>query len=168
MKESEQRKIFQEWIDRYRALLFKVIRAYAFNTEDQNDLFQDVCLHVFRSIPNFKAKSAVSTWLYRIALNTAINWSTKEKKRVNSHQEAETMANLLHAGDEPDNERVAWLYAEIKKLNEIDRSLTLLLLDGCSYREMAEIMGISENNIGVKIHRIKKLLVNNSKQYEYD
>ena len=78
------------------------------------------------------------------------------------------MANLLHAGDEPDNERVAWLYAEIKKLNEIDRSLTLLLLDGCSYREMAEIMGISENNIGVKIHRIKKQLVKNAKQYEYD
>ena len=60
------------------------------------------------------------------------------------------------------------LYAEIKKLNEIDRSLTLLLLDGYSYKEMAEMMGISESNIGVKIHRIKKQLVNNSKQYEYD
>lgn len=168
MKESEQRQIFQEWLNGYRALLFKVIKAYAFNTEDQNDLFQDVCLQMYRSVPNFKAESAVSTWLYRIALNTAIKWSTKEKKYVDGHQEIETMTNLLEAGDEPQDGRVTWLYSEIKKLNEIDRSLTLLLLDGYSYKEMSEMMGISESNIGVKIHRIKKQLVNNSKQYEYD
>ncbi|HEX5025151.1 MAG TPA: sigma factor, partial [Agriterribacter sp.] len=68
MKESEQRHIFQEWLDGYRGLLFKVIKAYAFNAEDQNDLFQEVCLQVYGSIPNFKTESAVSTWLYRIAL----------------------------------------------------------------------------------------------------
>ena len=168
MKESEQRQIFKEWLDAYRALLFKVIRAYTFNTEDQNDLFQDVCIQMYRSIPNFEAKSAVSTWLYRIALNTAINWSTKEKKRINGYQDIETMVNLLHESEEPKAERVNWLYEEIKKLNEIDRSLTLLLLDGYSYKEMSEIVGISENNIGVKIHRIKKQLVKNAKQYEYD
>ena len=89
MKEREQRKIFQEWLDEYRALLFKIIKAYAFNAEDQNDLFQEVCLQMYRSIPNFKAASAVSTWLYRIALNTAIKWSTKEKKHVEGHQEIE-------------------------------------------------------------------------------
>jgi RNA polymerase sigma-70 factor (ECF subfamily) len=61
MTESKQRQIFQEWLDGHRALLFKVIKAYAFNTEDQNDLFQDVCLQMYRSIPNFKAESAVST-----------------------------------------------------------------------------------------------------------
>ena len=168
MKEREQRKIFQEWLDEYRALVFKVINAYAFNAEDQDDLFQEVCLQMYRSVPNFKAESAVSTWLYRIALNTAIKWSTKEKKHVEGHQEIEKMAHVLKAHNEPKDGRVAWLYAEIKKLNEIDRSLTLLLLDGYSYKEMAEMMGISESNIGVKIHRIKKQLVNNSKQYEYD
>ena len=168
MKESEQQRIFQEWLNGYRALLFKVIKAYAFNTEDQNDLFQDVCLQMYRSITNFKAESAVSTWLYRIALNTAIKWSTREKKHVNGRQEIDTMTNFLKAGDAHEDSRVAWLYAEIKKLDEIDRSLTLLLLDGCSYKEMAEIMGISESNIGVKIHRIKKLLVNNAKQYAHD
>ena len=74
------------------------------------------------------------------------------------------MAHLLQSGGEPKNERIAWLYSEIKHLNEIDRSLTLLLLDGYSYKEMAEMMGISESNIGVKIHRIKKHLVNKSKE----
>jgi RNA polymerase sigma-70 factor (ECF subfamily) len=168
MKESEQQQIFHEWLDGYRGLIFKIIRAYAFNTDDLNDLFQEVCLQVFRSIPNFKAKSAVSTWIYRISLNTAINWSTREKKRVNGYHGIETMANLLQTSDDSKEEKLNWLYAEIKKLNEIDRSLTLLLLDGYSYKEMAEIMGISENNIGVKIHRIKKQLVKNAKQYEYD
>jgi RNA polymerase sigma-70 factor (ECF subfamily) len=167
MKESEQRQIFNEWLNGYRALLFKVIRAYAFNTNDQNDLFQDVCLQVYRSIPNFKAESAVSTWLYRIALNTAIKWSTKEKKHADGHQEIGTVTQVLESRDELKDERVVWLYSEIKKFNEIDRSLTLLLLDGYSYKEMSRMMGISESNIGVKIHRIKKQLTENSKQYDY-
>jgi RNA polymerase sigma-70 factor, ECF subfamily len=167
MNEKEQQQIFQEWLDAHRALLFKVIKAYAFKPEDQNDLFQEVCLQVYRSVPNFKAASAISTWLYRIALNTAIKWSTKEKKHSDGHQEIATVKNLLESGSEPGDERIAWLYSTIKQLNEIDRSLTLLLLDGYSYREMSEIMGISESNIGVKIHRIKKQLVNQSKQYEY-
>ncbi|WP_420318315.1 RNA polymerase sigma factor [Ekhidna sp.] len=167
MKESEQRQIFTEWLGEYRALLFKVIRAYAFTTDDQNDLFQDVCIQVFRSVPNFKGSSAVSTWLYRIALNTAIKWSTKEKKHVNGHQEVDKVGHILEANDEPVDERISWLYEQIKQFNEIDRSLTLLLLDGYSYKEMSQMMGISESNIGVKIHRIKKQLVNNSKQYEY-
>lgn len=168
MKESEQQRIFQEWLDKYRALLFKIIKAYAFNMEDQNDLFQDTCLQIYRSIPNFRGESAVSTWLYRIALNTAIKWVTIKKKYADKHQDIGKTANLLKAGEEPKDERIRWLYSEIQKFNEVDRSLILLLLDGYSYKEMAGIMGISESNIGVKIHRIKKLLVKNLKQYEYD
>lgn len=168
MKESEQRKIFKEWLDDYKALLFKVIKAYTTNVDDENDLFQEVSLQVYRSIPNFKRASAVSTWLYRIALNTAIKWSTREKKHVDGHHELNTMSHLLESGNEPTDERVNWLYRQIQQFNEIDKSLTLLLLDGYSYKEMAEMMGISESNIGVKIHRIKKQLVTNSKQYEYD
>lgn len=168
MKETEQRKIFQKWLGEYRTLLFKVIKAYAFNSEDQNDLFQEICFQMYRSIPNFKSECAISTWLYRIALNTAIKWSASEKKHTDGHQKLETWSNVLKTSEESKDERVAWLYDEIKKLNEIDRSLTLLLLDGYSYKQMSEMMGISESNIGVKIHRIKKQLVINSKQYEYD
>ena len=164
MKESEQRQIFQEWLDGYRALLFKVIRAYAYSSEDQNDLFQEVCIQVFRSIPNFQAKSAVSTWLYRIALNTAIKWSTKERKHTHDHQDIMDMGHVLEVNNESQDERLNWLYSEIQQFNEIDRSLTLLLLDGYSYQEMSQMMGISESNIGVKIHRIKKQLVKKSQK----
>jgi len=167
MKESKQRKIFDEWLKDYRALLFKVIRAYSIHQEDQDDLFQDICLQIYRSIPNFKAKSAVSTWLYRIALNTAIKWSTKEKKHVANHQEIENVSHILKSTEHEQDERVAWLYKEIQQLNEIDKSLSLLLLEGYNYREMSDMLGISESNIGVKIHRIKKQLVKNAKSYDY-
>ena len=163
MKESEQRKIFDEWLANYRALLFKVIRAYAVHQENQDDLFQDICLQVFRSIPNFKGKSAVSTWIYRIALNTAIKWSTKERKHLDGHQEIEQVGHVLKENEEADD-RVAWLYQQIHRLNEVDRSLSLLLLEGYSYKEMADMLGISESNIGVKLHRIKKHLISNSKR----
>ena len=163
MKESEQRKIFDEWLANYRALLFKVIRAYAVHQENQDDLFQDICLQVFRSIPNFKGKSAVSTWIYRIALNTAIKWSTKERKHLDGHQVIEQVGHVLKENEEADD-RVAWLYQQIHRLNEVDRSLSLLLLEGYSYKEMADMLGISESNIGVKLHRIKKHLISNSKR----
>ncbi|MEZ4896363.1 MAG: RNA polymerase sigma factor [Saprospiraceae bacterium] len=168
MKENQQQQIFKEWLNEYRALLFKVIKTHSFNREDLNDLFQEVCLQVYRSIPSFKAECAVSTWIYRVALNTAIKWSSKERKHIKGHQEIDAMANLLVADDYQEDERLAWMYSEIRKLNEIDRSLILLHLDGFSYAEMSEILGISGSNIGVKIHRIKKQLVNNSKYYEYD
>ena len=166
MKESEQRQVFKEWLGSYRGLLFKIIKAYAFTAEDRDDLFQDICLQVYRSVVNFKGASAVSTWLYRIALNTAIKWSTREKKHVDGHHEIGLVGHALRAQEEPQDERIEWLYKEIQQLNEIDRSLTLLLLDGYSYEEMAEMMGISRSNIGVKIHRIKKQLVSRSKKYD--
>lgn len=166
MKESKQRSIFKEWLGDYRALLFKVIRAYAFNVEDQNDLFQEVCLQVWRSIPNFRGASAVSTWLYRIALNTAIKWTTKEQKHVDGRADSASVQDVLFVRDEPQDERLSWLYDEIKQFNEIDRSLTLLLLDGFSYKEIAKIVGVSESHVGVKIHRIKKQLVKKSEKYD--
>lgn len=164
MKENEQRKIFNDWLAQNRGLFFKVIRAYAFTLDDQNDLFQEICLQVFRSIPNFKAASAVSTWIYRISLNTAIKWSTREKKHVEGHQDIDQMGQVLNVTDDEQDERVTWLYDQIKTFNEVDRSLTLLLLDGYSYKEMSKMMGISETNIGVKIHRIKRQLVLNAEK----
>ena len=166
MKESKQREIFDLWLKDYKALLFKIIRAYAIQREDQDDLFQEVCIQVYRSIPNFKGMSAVTTWIYRIALNTAIKWSTKERRHQEGHQEIKHETHVLEAMENPDDERISWLYQEIHQFNEVDRSLSLLLLEGYSYREMAEMLGISESNIGVKIHRIKKQLIATSKRYE--
>ncbi len=168
MTAVEQQKMFEEWLKGHKSLLFKVVRAYTFTLDDQDDLFQDICLQVWRSVPNFKNESAVSTWLYRIALNTAFKWIRKEKKRQDSHKAKEGIEHLLHESQVDHDERLDWLYTEIKKLDEVDRSITLLMLDGYSYKEIAEMVGISVNNIGVKINRIKKRLIVRSETYEKD
>ncbi|MEO1051937.1 MAG: RNA polymerase sigma factor [Bacteroidota bacterium] len=167
MKESTQQQIFETWLHKHKALLFKVVRAYAFNAEDQDDLFQEITLQVWRSVPNFRGDSAVTTWLYRISLNTAIKWSSKEKRHKEGRQSIEHMTHILKESPKPIDERLAWLYEEIASFSEIDRSLTLLLLDGFSYRDMSQMLGITESNVGVKINRIKKHLITKSKKYDY-
>ena len=166
MEESRQQEIFDQWLNKYQALLFKVVRAFAFNSSDQDDLFQEITLQMWNSIPKFKQKSAVTTWLYRIALNTAITWTKKEHKHQKGRQELQNMEHLLKP-DESLDPRLMWLYEEIAHLNEIDRSITLLMLDGFSYKEIAEMLGITMSNVGVKINRIKKQLIAKSEKYDY-
>ncbi len=166
MTEKEQKQIFEEWLDQHKALIFKIVRAYAFTVMDQDDLFQEIIIQVWHSIPAFRNESSVTTWLYRISLNTAIKWTKKERK----HYQSGTIEGVNHILEESRiraDERLTWLYEEIYKLDEIDRSVTLLLLDGFSYKEMASILGITESNVGVKINRIKKQLITKSKKYDH-
>jgi RNA polymerase sigma-70 factor, ECF subfamily len=165
--EKEQKQIFEKWLGQYKALFFKVIRAYAFTAMNQEDLFQEIIIQIWHSIPLFRKESSVITWIYRIALNTAIKWVRKEQK----HSQGETLDNvehILYNNKIEMDERLEWLYEEIYKLDEIDRSITLLLLDGFSYKEMAGILGITESNVGVKINRIKKHLISKSKKYDHN
>lgn len=167
MKESQQEDTFYKWMSKYRALIFKIVRAYTNNKNDQEDLIQDISLQIYRSIQTFKQESAVSTWIYRIALNTAIKWSSSRKKYTSS-EEMHLITNNLETNADHQKDQLSWLYTEIKLLNAIDRSLMLLLLDGYAYKEMAEILGISESNIGVKIYRLKKQFTKKAKNYEYN
>ncbi|MDZ7716432.1 MAG: RNA polymerase sigma factor [Balneolaceae bacterium] len=166
MTEARQLEIFKNWLQQYKALLFKVVRAYAFSESGREDLFQEISIQVWRSIPNFRKESAVTTWIYRVALNTAIRWNQKEQKHQKRQQRLADYEHLLEKKEEKEDPRLDWLYEEISRLDEIDRSLCLLMLDGFSYREMSDILGISESNIGVKIHRIKKYLIEKSKEYD--
>ena len=166
MKQQEQEQIFNEWLGQYKGLFFKIVRAYAFNKDDQDDLFQEIILQVWRSIPSFKGASAVSTWLYRISLNTAMKWTTKQHKHKEGRQSLEPARHILTPKDQLMDERLVWLYEEIARFNELDRSLALLLLEGFSYKEMAQMIGIAESNVGVRIHRIKKQLITKSKKYD--
>ena len=162
MTAKEQQDIFKQWLENHKALLFKIVRAYAFTSEDRDDLFQEVSLQVWRSIPNFRGESAVTTWMYRIALNTALRWKSKEKKAITRDHDLDHPMVIVKTEQHENNEQIDWLYEQIGKLNEVDRSLCLMLLDEFSYKEMADIMGISESNVAVKIHRIKKYLAEQS------
>lgn len=164
---DEQKSIFESWLSRYKGMIFKIIWAYGKTPMDREDLFQEITVQVWRSIPSFRRESAETTWIYRIALNVSIGWLRKEKKQVPSESIESIQHIIQETKDHHDDERLAWLYHEIHKLDEIDRSITLLMLDGLSYREMSAIIGITETHIGVKINRIKKLLVSRSKKTEY-
>jgi RNA polymerase sigma-70 factor, ECF subfamily len=164
--EKEQKYIFEHWLQQYKALIFKIVRAYAFTGMDRDDLFQEITIQLWRSIPTFRQESSAVTWIYRIALNTSIKWARKEKK----HSPAETLDNVPHLlleSEQPMDERLVWLYEEIQRFDEIDRSVTLMLLENFSYKEMAGILGITESNVGVKINRIKKYLIAKSKKYDH-
>lgn len=166
MTKNERKQIFESWLDQYKALVFKVVSAYALSPMDQNDLFQEITIQLWHSIPTFRQESSDSTWIYRIALNTAIKWVRKEQKHYQSEPIENVELVLQDSGIKVD-ERLAWLYEEIHRLDEIDRSLILLLLDGFSYKEMAGILGITESNVGVKISRIKKHLITKSKKQDH-
>ena len=160
MRTKEQEEIFKRWVDQFKPLLFKIVRVYGTEHNDEDDHFQEMVLQLCRSIPKFEKQCSTHTWVYRVALNTALKWSSRSKK-----VKLEKLPDALHI-IERSNEahpKLEWLYREISMLNAVDRSLTLLLLDGFSYEDMAEIIGITISNVGVKINRIKKRLKERAK-----
>lgn len=155
----ERDRIFGEWLAGHRGILFKVVHAYAFEHADRQDLFQEVVLQVWRSVDAFRGESSVPTWMYRVALNTAIAWTRREVRHRRGKEQLEGVEELLTtAAAEGRDPRVEWLYRQIAQLKDVDRSVALLLLDGFSYKEIAAIVGIGESNVGVKINRIKSAL----------
>lgn len=164
MEVSEQSRIFDDWVSQHKGLLFKVVHAYGFTSHDREDLFQEIATQVWNSIPRFRGESAVTTWLYRVALNSALAWSRKERRHRDKMQALESDEPALRETPQVKDRRLGWLYEQIAQLDHVDRSLTLLFLDGFSYREMAETLGISESYVGVKINRIKTYLKNLTKE----
>lgn len=157
MVESERNRIFGDWIEAHKAILFKVARAYGASHADREDLFQEIALQVWHSAGAFRGESSAATWIYRVALNTALAWSRNQRKHQHGRQEFESATALLTAPDHEDP-RLAWIYRRIAALDEVSRSLALLMLDGFSYRDMSQILGLSESNVGVRINRIKAAL----------
>ena len=163
MDSKRQSEIFSQWLQQHKGILFKIIRVYADSEEDQEDLFQEVSVQLWRSIPSFKGESKASTWVYRIALSHALKWTRKEKRRNSNLGNAQDTIQVISQEHEV-NPRLDWLYDQIAKLDKVDRSLCLLLFDGYQYQEIAEMIGISENYVGVKLNRIKKYLMEQAKK----
>ncbi len=157
MLEAERHKVFESWIDEHKAILFKVARVYGDTHSDREDLFQEIALQVWHSIEAYRGDSAPTTWIYRVALNTALSWQRRERKHERGRQDIEAATGLLIAPSVRDP-RLDWIYERISELDESNRSLALLMLDGFSYREMSQILGLGESNVGMKINRIKAAL----------
>jgi RNA polymerase sigma-70 factor (ECF subfamily) len=154
MLDSERDRIFGDWLTGHKGILFKVVRAYAFEQADRQDLFQEVAIQVWRSVDAYRGDSSVPTWMYRIALNAAISWTRKQDRHNRGKQPHEIVDGLLTAPAAEADPRVEWLYRQIAQLKDVDRSEALLMLEGFTYKEIAAIVGIRESNVGVKIIRI--------------
>jgi RNA polymerase sigma-70 factor, ECF subfamily len=145
MVDAERDRVFERWFDAHKAILFKVARVYGATHSDREDLFQEIALQLWHSVPAYRGDCTATTWIYRVALNTALAWRRKERKHGDGRQDIEAATGLLAVA--PRDPRLDWIYERIAELDEANRSLALLMLDGFSYREMSQILGLGESNV---------------------
>jgi RNA polymerase sigma-70 factor (ECF subfamily) len=155
--------LFRQVLSEHGGIVARVSRAYSANVDDRQDLAQDILLHVWRSLPDFAGRSKLSTWVYRVALNTAIRWQEREHRRQQHHKASLFPNAVLATGpDGPDrmaqSELVERLSTAIRSLPTTDSALVLLHLEGLPHAEIADVLGISAVHVGVKLHRAKAAL----------
>jgi RNA polymerase sigma-70 factor (ECF subfamily) len=168
MTAQEQETIFRRWLDAHLGLMLKVVRGCAAAPQDQDDLFQEVLLNIWSSIRAFRGEAKETTWIYRVAFNTALAWRRVERRRREGHETflkfgVSPQAQPSHLDSLREQEIVERLFVAIRHLPKVDASLALMHLDGLSYQEMADVLGISENYIGVKLNRIRNQLADQLK-----
>lgn len=153
------KKEFAELVNRYKDVIFKVCYVYA-SREELEDYYQEVLIQLWRSLPNFRNESKMSTWIYRISLNTCISYVRKNKK-VNKV----SLIDLDFIDNDIEKKYyIDELYLLINCLNKFEKAIILLWLEERDYEEIASIVGISKNNVAVKLNRIKEKLRRMSNQ----
>ena len=158
----EQR--FAAWLEAHGAILHKLSRAYAPEAADEADLRQEMMVQLWRSVPRFRDQAKPSTWIYRVCLNTALTWRRTERRRearvVAQPEPVDAAASDDRSPDSSHARRdlMATLMRAVRQLPAADRSLVVLALDDLSYREIADVTGMTENHVGVALTRARKKL----------
>jgi RNA polymerase sigma-70 factor (ECF subfamily) len=151
---------FLALLDAHHKIVLKVASIYCWEAEERNDLVQEITMQLWRAFPSYDARRVFSTWMYRVALNVAISFARKTGRRRRTMAPLEGAGVDLPAatrGPEPD-ERLDALYQCMRGLDPFSRALLTLYLDDRSYREIADVLGISETNVATKIGRLKQRL----------
>ena len=174
MNPDEQNAYFERWLITHGAMLHHVANGFAVGA-DRHDLMQELLLAMWRAVPAFREGAQPGTFIYRVAHNAALTWRRGRKNYERRMEQFEAMISdetggvtdaASHAARE--RETLELIYAHIRALAPVDRSLMLLHLDGVGYAEMAEIHGISESNVGVKISRLKQKLSDSMKEITHE
>ena len=142
----------------HEAILHKVARAFSPAACDQDDLVQEIRLAIWRGVTGFNGRSQPSSYIYRIALNRAISWKRRLRTYRAKLDHYETEKTNATTGSYRSDPRLEIVYAEIRRLNDAERSLILLQLDGFSYEDIAETLGLTPSNVGVRLARIRAKL----------
>jgi RNA polymerase sigma-70 factor (ECF subfamily) len=154
---------FLEVLSKYQGILYKVSLVYFKNKSDREDNLQEIIYQLWKSFPQIKNRNSIGSWIYAVSINTSIS----RVKKVSRIDYRETIPEIPDKSDIIDdismNESLQMLLNAIYNLNEVDKSIMLLYLEEKSYDEIAEIMGISKSNVGVRINRAKEILKQNIK-----
>ena len=157
MLSQQADKSFEEVIEIHRDQVYRMCWGFANNAFDVDDIFQEVVINIWKGYTGFKGESSLSTWIYRITVNTCLLWKRRKNKIQEKSNEFDVGVNVVQeeVEDREKDENILDLRKAIQKLKKIDRTLILLLLEGCSYKEISEISGLTVSNVGAKISRIK-------------
>ena len=158
---NELKQEFLEILSNYQGILHKVNLIYFKNRSDREDNFQEIIYQLWKSFPDLRNKNSLGSWIYAVSINTSISRLKKDSRIEYRENIPESIDTIDIAEELSLNESFQVLLKAIYKLNEIDKSIMLLYLEERSYDEIAEILGISTSNVGVRINRAKKLLKQN-------
>lgn len=153
----EKEKQFENLVREHKRTIYTVCYMFSKNSAEVDDLFQEILIRLWKGFDSFEERSSVRTWIYRVALNAAINNDKKERRRISTVPL--TIDIDPYEADDPSTQQIRQLYDRINQLDLIDRSLILLWLEGINYDEIGAIIGITPNNVGVRLLRIKDKLV---------
>lgn len=156
MKEKEQE--FLNRIESHKGILYKVSKMYMDNSDDQQDLFQEIVCQLWKSYESFRNESQFSTWMYRVAVNTAIVFLRKEKRKVDRYEIASENVKEDEGDSHIKESQLDHFYKAVQKLEKIDKAIIFYQLEGFSHKEIGENLGISEGNARVKLNRAKEKL----------
>ncbi len=154
----DKKEIFISAIKENEGFIYKIANVYTNNTEDRNDLVQEIIYQLWKSFDNFRQKSTLSTWIYRVALNVALYQLKLSKKKILTVPIDEYITDRQEIDNSENDEEWKILKQQIDNLNLLDKGIVMLYLDNKSYDEIAEIIGISKSNVGTKLLRIKEKL----------
>ena len=150
---------FIKLINEHQGLIHKVCIMYESDRDVRNDLFQEIVLQLWRSFPSFRGESKITTWMYRIALNTAISGYRKQTRNVKTEDLNEMHFNISEQyGADDGEENVQRLQWAIRQLSDIERAMVMMALEEIPYDEIAETIGITQNNVRVRMNRIREKL----------
>ncbi len=149
---------FIELLEKNKKLVFKIANVYGKNEEEIKDLVQEITLQLWKSFPGYNPKYAITTWMYRIALNVSISFYRKEKSRKKIHQELSDKSQILFWEEYKQDDKLTLLYRFIDQLKTFEKAVIVLYLEGRKNTEIAEILGISSSNVSTKLNRIKTKL----------
>lgn len=148
---------FLDTIQQHQGILHKLCRLYRDSREDREDLFQEMIYQLWKSYSSFEGHARISTWIYRIALNTALADFRRKKPRITYTDQLPELPAGTHTGATDQQEQ---LFAALKQLSDAEKAIIALYLEDMSYQEIADIIGIDENYVGVKLNRIKSKIKN--------